>query len=754
MNDPMHAEDEPSPASDALPGPHAGPHHPAHGRAAGNGRARDEAELRRLLSELQVHQEELEAQNEALRSAQSEVERIRDRYADFYHFSPTGFVSLGQDGKIIQINTTSVQLLGCGAACPVGTRFDSFIVLADRPAFGAMLAQVYSCGGKQRCEVQLTQSGRLPRTVQIDAMLAPDGLECRAVIVDVTEQKSATTRLQLDASVFAYASEGIMITDAEGCLIDVNDAFSRITGYSRAEVLGRHPRFLQSAHNTQSCYDAMWRAVAEQAHWSGELWSARKDGSEYVAMLGIGAVRDNANRITNYVAIFTDITQLKQSQHALEHIAHFDALTGLPNRILLLDRLQQALAQSQRQQRALAVVFLDLDGFKAVNDQHGHGVGDALLIACAARMKAALREEDTIARLGGDEFVALLVDLEHHHEFESMVERLLHAVSAPIELDGLTLQLTASIGVTLFPADEAGPDQLLRHADQAMYQAKLAGKNRFHLFDVEHDEALKSQFEYLQEVRQAVAQRQFQLYYQPKVNLRTGALVGVEALLRWQHPRRGLLEPAQFIAMIDDPAVGLELGRWIIDTALQQAAAWQESGLHLPVSINVCAHQLQQNNFVSSLAERLAAYPSLRPHTLELEILESSAVADLFKVSEVIHACHRIGVDCALDDFGTGYSSLAYLRHLPVKTLKIDRSFVRSMHDDAEDLDIVKGILGLAAVFHRQVIAEGVETEAAAALLQRLGCELAQGYVIAPPMAGPLIAPWAAQRRGTANWPY
>jgi diguanylate cyclase (GGDEF)-like protein/PAS domain S-box-containing protein len=753
MNEPMHAGDEPSPAGDARTEPPAGPRSRQHRNVPGNGHAHNEAELRRLLSELQVQQEELEAQNEALRMAQGEVERMRDRYADFYHSSPTGFVSLRQDGKIIQINATSVQLLGCGAHCPLGTRFDTFLVLADRPVFHAMLAQVYT-GGKQRCEVRLTQPGRLPRTVQIDAMLAPDGVECRAVIIDVTEQKSTAARLQLDASVFAYASEGIMITDADGILIDVNRAFSRITGYSRAEALGRHPRFLQSQHNAQSSYDAMWRAVAEQAHWSGELWSTRKDGAEYVAMLGIGAVRDNANCITNYVAIFTDISQLKQSQRALEHIAHFDALTGLPNRVLLLDRLQQALAQSQRQRRALAVVFLDLDGFKAVNDQHGHGVGDALLIACAARMKAALRDEDTIARLGGDEFVALLVDLEHHHEFESMVARLLHAVSAPVVLDALTLQVTASIGVTLFPADEAGPDQLLRHADQAMYQAKLAGKNRYHLFDVDQDEAIKSQHEYLLEVRQAVSQRQFLLYYQPKVNLRTGAVIGVEALLRWQHPRRGLLEPAQFIAMIDDQSVGVELGRWVIDTALQQAAAWQDSGLHLPVSVNVCAHQLQQNDFVSCLAQRLAAYPSLKAHSLELEILESSAVADLFKVSEVIHACHRIGVDCALDDFGTGYSSLAYLRHLPVKTLKIDRSFVRAMHENAEDLDIVKGILGLATVFHRQVIAEGVETEAAAALLVRLGCELGQGYVIAPPMAGPLVAQWATRRRSTATWPY
>ncbi|MBA5687772.1 putative bifunctional diguanylate cyclase/phosphodiesterase [Rugamonas apoptosis] len=753
MNNPVHTGSEPAPADKDGERTGTSARHRRRG-GAGTGGANETTALLHLLSRLEVHQEELQAQNEELLRAYREVEHIKERYADFYHCSPSGFVSLDRDGKIIQINATSVQLLDRAADSPVGTRFDTFLILADRAAFRAMLAKVYATGAKQHCEVRLSQAGHLPRTVQIDAMLAPDGIECRAVIVDVTEQKSAAARLQLDASVFAYASEGIMITDADGVLIDVNNAFSSITGYSRAEALGHSPCFLQSGHAETVSYDAVWRAVAEHAHWSGELWCRRKDGSEFVAMLGISAVRDNANRPVNYVAIFTDITQLKQNQHALEHIAHFDALTGLPNRVLLLDRLQQALAQSQRQQRALAVVFLDLDGFKAVNDQHGHGVGDALLIACAARMKAALRDEDTIARLGGDEFVALLVDLEHHHEFESMVSRLLHAVSSPIRLDELTLQVTASIGVTLYPADPAAPDQLLRHADQAMYQAKLAGKNRYHLFDVEHDEALKSQFEYLQEVRLAVAEKQFQLYYQPKVNLRTGVVVGAEALLRWQHPRRGLLEPAQFITMIDDQRIGVELGHWVIDTALQQAAAWQQAGLNIPVSVNVCAHLLQQSDFVSYLADRLASYPRLKPNSLELEILESSAVEDLFKVSEVIHACHRIGIDCALDDFGTGYSSLAYLRHLPVKTLKIDRSFVRTMHNDPGDLDIVKGILGLAAVFHRQVIAEGVETGAVAALLQHLGCDLAQGFAIAPPMTAPLMAQWVAQRRATTTWPY
>jgi diguanylate cyclase (GGDEF)-like protein/PAS domain S-box-containing protein len=740
-------------SSTEMPDGTAAQRRDGHGNGHGHGQAGDTAELRRLLSELQVHQEELEAQNAALRSAHDEVERIKERYADFYHCSPTGFVSLGQDGKILQINATSMQLLGVGAEYPVGARFDTYIVLADRATFRTMLAQVYASGTKHRCEVRLAQPGRLPRTVQIDAMLAPDGKECRAVIIDVTEKKTAAARLQLDASVFAYASEGIMITDADGILIDVNNAFSRITGYSRAEALGQSPRFLQSDRSEATSYAGVWNAVAEHAHWSGELWSRRKDGTEFVAMLGVSAVRDSANHPVNYVVIFTDITQLKQHQHTLEHIAHFDALTGLPNRVLLLDRLQQAMAQSQRHRRALAVVFLDLDGFKAVNDQYGHGVGDELLIACAARMKGALRNEDTIARLGGDEFVALLVDLEHQQEYESTVVRLLQAVATPIRLDELNLHVTASIGVTLFPNDPAGPDQLLRHADQAMYQAKLAGKNRYHLFDVEHDEALKSRFECQQELQLAFAQQQFLLHYQPKVNMRTGAIVGAEALLRWQHPSRGLLEPSQFIGLIDDQRLGVELGRWVIDTALQQATAWLENGLSVPVSVNVGAHQLQQADFVPYLAGQLASYTALKPHALELEILESSAVEDLLKVSEVIHACHHIGVDCALDDFGTGYSSLAYLRHLPVKTLKIDRSFVRAMHDDAEDLDIVKGILGLATVFHRQVVAEGVETKEVADLLLRLGCELAQGYAIAPPMEPTQLAQWSARRRST-TWPY
>jgi diguanylate cyclase (GGDEF)-like protein len=463
-------------------------------------------------------------------------------------------------------------------------------------------------------------------------------------------------------------------------------------------------------------------------------------------------VRDPLGRAVNHVSLFTDITLMKEHQNQLEHIAHYDLLTGLPNRVLLADRLQQAIVQSQRRQRPIGVVFLDLDGFKSVNDRYGHVAGDGLLITLGQRIKGAMREGDTLARIGGDEFVAVLVDLEHSSDCAPLVERMLKAASAPVRIGDAMLQVTASMGVTVYPQDGAEPDLLIRHADQAMYQAKQTGKNRYHLFDVVHDAAIKTQRESLEHIRQAMQASEFVLHYQPKVNMRTGEVVGAEALIRWQHPERGLLAPSVFLPTIEDHPLSVALGEWVIDTALAQMALWHSEGLDIPVSVNVGARQLQMDGFAVRLSELLAAHPQVQPHWLELEVLETSALEDMALVHKVMHACHDLGVRFALDDFGTGYSSLTYLKHLPADTLKIDRSFVLGMIGDPNDLAIVQGIIGLASAFRRAVIAEGVETAAHGELLLALGCELAQGFCIARPMPAPDMAAWAADWKPDSSW--
>ena len=569
---------------------------------------------------------------------------------------------------------------------------------------------------------------------------------------DITERMQAHEKLQLAASVFTHAREGITITDPRGTIIDVNDTFTRITGYTREEAIGNNPRMLQSGRQGPDFYAAMWQSLTTRGHWTGEVWNRRKDGSLFAEIITISAVRNARGEVQHYVALFTDITELKENERQLEHVAHYDALTGLPNRVLLADRLQQSMLRCQRTGHSLAVAFLDLDGFKAVNDRHGHERGDELLVALAHRLKAALRDGDTLSRIGGDEFVAVLVDLDQTHDCEPVLSRLLHAAADPVQVGDSLLQVSASIGVTLSPTDGAEPDLLIRHADQAMYQAKQAGKNRYHLFDVAHDTAVKTQREESDRVRMALERGEFVLHYQPKVNMRSGVVIGVEALIRWQHPERGLLQPASFLPAMAGNTISIAVGEWVIATALAQMAAWQALGLDLAVSVNIDALQLQTEGFATRLAALLAAQPGVRPDRLELEILETSALEDIAFVSNIMHRCQALGVRFALDDFGTGYSSLTYLKRLNAEVIKIDQSFVRDMQSDPDDLAIVKGVIGLADAFRREVIAEGVETIEHGSLLIPLGCDNAQGYGIAKPMPAHQVPEWVARWRPDARW--
>jgi len=567
------------------------------------------------------------------------------------------------------------------------------------------------------------------------------------------ERKQAEVKLHLAANVFTYAREGILITAADGTIIEVNDAFSRITGYRRDEAVGHNPRILSSGQHKKEFYVSVWGDLIEKGYWYGEIWNKHKNGNIYAVMQTISAVRDAQGNIQQYLALFSDITKLKEHESQLEHIAHFDQLTSLPNRVLLADRLRQGMTQAQRRNQKLAVVFLDLDAFKIINDTHGHAVGDQLLMTVANRMKLALREGDTLARIGGDEFVAVILDLDDTNASEVMLKRLIAAAAESVYIDNLTLNVTASLGVTFYPQlDDVDADKLFRQADQAMYQAKQSGKNRFQIFDAEQDQSVRNQNEDIDRIRCALSKNEFVLYYQPKVNMRNGKVVGAEALIRWQHPEKGLLPPVVFLSLIEEHPLAIEIGEWVIDTALKQIGLWREDGLSIPISVNVGALQLQQENFVQRLKSVLDAHQNVPAGHLELEILETSALQDVTHVSKIIQSCREFGVSFALDDFGTGYSSLTYLKQLPVSLLKIDQSFVRDMLDDPDDLAILEGVIGLANAFGREVIAEGVETiEHGAALLQ-LGCELAQGYGIARPMPAQELPSWSTKWKPDASW--
>lgn len=570
---------------------------------------------------------------------------------------------------------------------------------------------------------------------------------------DITVRSQQAEQLKLAASVFSSAIEGIMITDPSGTIIDVNAAFTNITGYSKEQAVGRNASLLNSGRQPRSFYRHLWRDLLQKGHWAGEIWNRRANGEVYAELLHISSVRDTQQKISHFVAAFSDISTLKAQQKQLELIAHFDPLTALPNRVLLVDRLRQALQQSRRSLKTLAVVFLDLDGFKQINDQFGHAVGDQVLIVIANRFKEALRGGDTIARIGGDEFIAILPELQDAQASLIVLERLLDAAATPLTVEQIELQVSASLGVTFaMMANESDADLLIRQADQAMYQAKLAGKNRFHVFDPKTDNETRHKFELLNEVRYAIDQDHFVLHYQPKVELRTGKVVGFEALIRWQHHSRGLLSPAEFIPFVAQHPIAVSVGDWVIAEALSQLNEWNNQGFRTTVSVNIDSQQLNDFDFLRRLHDVLQMFPNVEPSQLELEVLETGALENLTHVSELIRQMQAEGIHCALDDFGTGYSSLTFLKQLPALTIKIDQSFIRQMLEDAEQLVIVESVISLARRFERNVIAEGVETVVHGLFLSALGCRQAQGYGIARPMPAEQVVNWTAYWVAPSCW--
>lgn len=566
-----------------------------------------------------------------------------------------------------------------------------------------------------------------------------------------TLQKNADD-MKLSASVFEHANDGIFITDADSHIVEVNPAFSRISGYSREEAVGKTPAELNFASNEPQFFEELWQGTASDGDWMGESHNLRKNGEAYTASLDLFVVRDAQQRVSHYVGVFSDITAEMLHRENLEHMAYHDPLTQLPNRTLLADRLQQALAHAQRMDEILAVCYFDLDDFKEINDRHGHITGDNLLVQFAGRMRSCLRESDTIARMGGDEFVLLLCGLKSIEECNFALGRLLLTINAPFHLGDITASVSASIGYTVFPFDNSTPDTLLRHADHAMYQAKLNGGRCHHLFDAEHDRYTRGQRQQRERIESALQAGEFSLYYQPKVNMQHGQVVGMEALIRWRHPESGLRLPNEFLPQVEHTDFIIELGEWVICEALSQLQQWQHHDLHVPVSVNIAARHLMQKNFTERLAELLNLYPDVSPEKLQLEITETAVIEDISGVTQTIENCKKLGVSFALDDFGVGYSSLTYLRRLPIDVIKIDQSFVRDMLHDNDDRAVIAGIISLSREFGRSVVAEGLETAEHGVQLLRMGCNIAQGHGISCPLPAREIEQWLTTYEPDKNW--
>ncbi len=567
------------------------------------------------------------------------------------------------------------------------------------------------------------------------------------------ERLKAQEKLELSTHVFSDTQEGITITDSKGNIVDVNPAFCRITGYSREEVIGQNPRFLNSGKQDRQYYVEMWETLAKQGYWKGEIWNRKKDGALFAELLTISEVKNAQGEVTHYIGIFLDITDCKEQQQKLEFMAHYDVLTRLPNRVLFYDRFVQAMAHCKREGTLLAICFLDLDNFKPVNDNYGHNVGDKLLIEVSERIKANVREEDTVSRQGGDEFTLLLAGFKNFKPCEKIIERVLEALAQPFMIDNHYIQISASLGITIYPQDNSDVDTLLRHADQAMYQAKLVGKNCYRLFNAELDQQQSIKQKRLEEIKQALENEEFRLFYQPKVNMATGKVYGAEALIRWRHPEKGIIPPVDFLPVIEETPLEIQLGEWVITQALKQMEEWRKLGVSIKISVNIASYHLQSGEFTTRLDAILRNFPSIDSSDLELEILESSALGDVQNMNQIVNICrNELGVKVALDDFGTGYSSLTHLRNLPVDTIKIDQTFVRDILDDYDDCNIADGIIGLASSFDRAVIAEGVETIEHGLMLLSLGCKNVQGYGVARPMPAAELPDWIQNYQIDPQW--
>jgi diguanylate cyclase (GGDEF)-like protein/PAS domain S-box-containing protein len=553
------------------------------------------------------------------------------------------------------------------------------------------------------------------------------------------------------AKVFSDSSEAIIISDADNRIIMANRAFTTLTGYAAEEAIGRDPKFLSAGKTSLEVYRQMWLDIERDGRWQGELWDRRKSGEAYPKRLSISVARDRAGKVVNYIGSFVDITERKAAEDRVRHLAHYDSLTDLPNRFNLNERLGYALGFSRRHGKRLALMLIDLDRFKVINDTLGHDVGDQLLIQVARRLSDAVGVGDFVARIGGDEFVVVLPGIDVGEEAAQVADKIVRVVSQPYVINGREQRTSPSIGICVFPDDAREISDLIKNADVAMYHAKANGRRNFQFFKEEMNVVANRRMVIEAEMRVALERRQFVLHYQPQIEVAGGRLIGFEALVRWVHPEKGMIPPAEFIAIAEETGLIIPLGDWVLDEACRQLRQWQERGDHgVRVSVNLSPVQFKDANLAARIAAILAD-TAIDPACLDLEVTESMAMGSPEDTIVTMNALRDIGVSLSIDDFGTGYSSLAYLKLFPIHTLKIDRSFVKDIDHDANDAAICDTIVSLAHHLGLTVIAEGVESEIQMEFLRRAGCEMVQGYLISKPLPAELAGSFARVWRARAD---
>ena len=639
-------------------------------------------------------------------------------------------------GAIIDANAAAAEMLGYRLDDLLGQPLNAI----GLEGCGALLASLNSDATAtapplRHCETLLHRQGGDTLPIDLTHRVAVvEGTHFGVLLGrDASARIAAESKLRLAARVISRSGEGIIISDAKGLIVEVNKAFETITGYSRADALGRNPNFLSSGRQDKEFYRRMWQTLHAEGFWQGEIWNRRKNNEIFPEWLSLSAIRDDGGEITHYVATFSDVTEAKANEARIQHMAHHDFLTGLPNRFLLTDRFKQVAAAAERNDTRYALLFIDLDRFKNVNDTLGHSIGDQLLRDVASRLGSIVRGTDTLSRQGGDEFLVLLGEVETPEAAAIVARKLMQVLGEPFLLDGHPITVTPSIGIAVSPEDGTDLDSLLKHADLAMYDAKQQGRNNYQFFRREMNARSLELLLMESDLRQALRKSEFELHYQPQISVSSGRPQGLEALLRWRHPERGLVSPADFIPMAEDTGLILPIGQWVLNTACQQLANWRTNGWpELRVAVNLSAAQFRQQDLLTQVETALAA-ANLPADALELEVTESILMIDAEGTAKMLNALNAMGVTLAIDDFGTGYSSLAYLKRFSVSTLKVDRSFVNGIGIDGEDAAICSAIIGLARSLRLDVVAEGVETQAQYDWLAKAGCHIIQGYFTGRP---------------------
>jgi diguanylate cyclase (GGDEF)-like protein/PAS domain S-box-containing protein len=673
------------------------------------------------------------------------LNRILDTMDDLMFF-------FDKKGRIRRINTAVEHELGFTEAEILGTYIDDLLPSTDRqhlaellpvlpwPVQSVVMETIRLQGhytGEHRLLSKNPDNTQSIYCLKSSMLHSAQGKLEGAVVtaLNITDLKKREMQLRLSGTVFDNCSEAIFITDPQGIIQEVNDAFCDITGYKRAEVLGKSTRLLKSNMHDRAFYDRMWQALLNCGSWRGEVWDRRKNGELCPMLTSIKAVYDECGRLMHYVAVCTDISQQKQTERQLQQLAYYDVLTQLPNRALFKDRLEHEILVAQRNKTRLAVFFLDLDHFKNVNDTLGHWVGDHLLKIVANRIQSCLRKSDTVSRLGGDEFTIILPGLTGIGDATDLARQLVDEIQKSIEIAEHVIYVGTSIGIAVFPDDGSDFYTLTKHADTAMYASKAKGRGQFQYFEAGMNEAAHQRLLLENALRLAIEQEEFQLHYQPKLDGTLCRIVGAEALIRWRRPGFGMIPPDRFISIAEETGLIIQIGDWILKTACLQANAWRDRLSGFRIAINLSSRQLLDDDFIAVL-DRVLAETGTNPEWIELEVTESLIMHDINKASERLGQIRNRGIRIAMDDFGTGYSSLSYLQKLPLQVLKIDRSFVQAYTGDpaSSEATFLKTIVALGHSLNMTVVAEGIENESQSALLQEYGCDEFQGYYLSPPL--------------------